>query len=247
MAAVKKPHDEKTRLKEQEREERMPSARRLRQLRLEANFKSTAAAAEAFGWKATTVASHENTQSAISRKAAEKYAAAYAVEGRTAEWILFGGESEAQIVAYTDRANILDCLGVVEAGAFRRPDAPAYREASMFVADPRFRKEDQFALRVRGDSMNAAEYPIRDGDMVKCLSVKQSGIDPRPGDIVVVERVVNGMVETSLKRAARVNGYWEFRPESTNPAHETLAPGKFEEETISVSAIVLEINVSLRS
>lgn len=64
--------------------------------------------------------------------------------------------------------------------------------------------------------MNRAFQP---GEFVIVTPWDEVGRDPKPGDIVVVERVQHGLYEYSLKRV-RLNGRGiEFWPESTDPKH----------------------------
>lgn len=62
-------------------------AQRLKASRLRRGFSSAEKAARAFGWKPSTYRAHENGQNKLSKKAAERYAAAFQVPP---DWLLFG-------------------------------------------------------------------------------------------------------------------------------------------------------------
>lgn len=64
---------------------------RLRASRLKRGFSSAEKAARAFGWKASTYRAHENGQNRLSKKTAERYAAAFQVPP---DWLLFGVDHE---------------------------------------------------------------------------------------------------------------------------------------------------------
>ena len=75
---------------------------RLRKARIEAKFKSAAAAARAFNWNKNSYSSHENGNAAFSYKMAEEYAAGLRVR---AEWLYAGrGPMREAAIALLDAA-----------------------------------------------------------------------------------------------------------------------------------------------
>ncbi|KQX55479.1 MULTISPECIES: LexA family protein [unclassified Ensifer] len=82
--------------------------------------------------------------------------------------------------------------------------------------DPRFPHSKQYALRVRGDSMDR-EFP--DGSFVTCVDYYDSGIGMKDGLIVHVERHSGPLVEVTLKAIEHVDGELMLSPRSTNPKH----------------------------
>lgn len=144
------------------------------------------------------------------------------------EWVLSGRNS---------KGTLMPVRGEVAAGVWREhidldlnpiPVAP----------DPRYPAEAQFALLVRGSSMDKL---AKDGEYIHCLSVQESAIAPLNGDVVVVERRRHGSSETTVKRlVARRDGV-RLMPESADPRYqEELEIGAVDDATeVSISAIVI--------
>lgn len=104
--------------------------------------------------------------------------------------------------------------------------------------DPRYPLEFQYALRVRGNSVNKT---ARDGSIVACVDVMGAGIEIRDKDLVVVERKRGSIVETTIKRVRRGKDGLELWPESDDPAHQeklALGPRKAAGE-VSIKALVI--------
>jgi len=82
--------------------------------------------------------------------------------------------------------------------------------------NPRYSDIEQYALRVKGDSMD--KY-VKDGDHVICIDFAATGeAVPEDNKVVVVRRERAGTIEHSLKRVRRLgNGDYELWPESNNP------------------------------
>lgn len=82
--------------------------------------------------------------------------------------------------------------------------------------DARFPRARQYALKVRGDSMDQ-EYP--DGTYVTCVDFWDSGVPLRPGLIVHVERQRAGgqLVEITVKAIEHAEGKLWLAPRSSNP------------------------------
>jgi transcriptional regulator with XRE-family HTH domain len=86
-----------------------------------------------------------------------------------------------------------------------------------FVPDARYAHLRQFALLVRGDSMNEI---IRDGEYVICVDWVDLGKVPETDDVVVVlrQRFGGQMRETTLKQiVVTTDGQIELWPRSNNP------------------------------
>lgn len=104
--------------------------------------------------------------------------------------------------------------------------------------DPNYPIESQYALRVRGNSVNKT---ARDGSIVICVDVIAAGIEIRDKDLVVVERRRGSIVETTIKRVRKGNGGLELWPESDDPSHQeklTLGPRRGGVE-VSIKALVI--------
>lgn len=81
--------------------------------------------------------------------------------------------------------------------------------------DPRFPRARQYALLVRGDSMDI-DYP--DGSYVTCVDFWDSGVPMKSGLHVHVERKRGGgqLVEITVKVLEMVDGSFILTPKSTN-------------------------------
>lgn len=129
----------------------------------------------------------------------------------TPEWLAYGGDE-------VDTVPALRIVGTVEAGVWHEPGAASRRERLPLAPDPRFPADAQFVFEVRGTSMNRVAPP---GALLHCLDVERSGIKPRHGDLVVVERArASGEIELSAKRMAMRGGKVVFAAESDDPAWE---------------------------
>ena len=87
---------------------------------------------------------------------------------------------------------LMPVLGEVAAGRWLEVeqdiDESRY-EAAPITPDPRWRREAQYGLVVRGTSLN--RY-ADDGDTLHCLDISASGRLPTNGDLVIVEKIRDG-------------------------------------------------------
>lgn len=114
-------------------------------------------------------------------------------------------------------------LGEVQAGVWCEAevaDALRYPPLPIFP-DPLYSSKAQYALRVRGESMNRV---VRDGSYIVCVSWAEIGRDPREGDLVVVERRRAGLVETTVKRIKFAGGQMVLAPDSDDPKWQNPIP-----------------------
>lgn len=71
------------------------------------------------------------------------------------------------------------------------------------------------------------ELAFQPGSYLECISTQGSGIQPRPGDLVIVERVAHDLTEMTCKRLDVLDGEWILRCESTQPEfQEVIRIGK---------------------
>lgn len=104
--------------------------------------------------------------------------------------------------------------------------------------DPRFPRARQYALRVRGDSMDL-EYP--EGCYVTCVDFWDAGIEMKPGLHVHVERQRAGgqLVEITIKEIQLVEGETVLAPKSSNPKWKPIPVNDdAEDATVSIKGIV---------
>lgn len=78
----------------------------------------------------------------------------------------------------------------------------------------RFRGSERFGLRMEGLSMNRTIPPGAD---LECVRVSYSHYEPKPGDLVIVERVNHDLTEMTCKRLDVDGDEWILRCESTEP------------------------------
>ena len=157
--------------------------------------------------------------------------------GRGTEWLATGR-------GRGDTVEGLPLCGDVAAGVWSEPRSSqeAEFERVPVAPDPRYPVGAQYALKVRGNSVNKV---AGDGAIVACVDILEAGMDPRPGDLVVVERKRGGLVEATVKRLRATEGVLELWPESDDPSHQDmlpLRPVKGETEVV-IRAVVIGIYV----
>lgn len=110
-------------------------------------------------------------------------------------------------------------VGEVAAGVFRDSFEfdPGHWSYTPFPRDDRYPGIDRFCLRVRGPSMNKI-YP--DGSIVLCIKMIDANLKPEEGKIYVVDRIVHGEYESTLKELRYSDGKKYLWPCSTDPAHQ---------------------------
>jgi len=130
------------------------------------------------------------------------------------DWLLFG-ESKSSGPSIQDTKNI-PVVGIVQAGAWLESDGlwPTEEEWIPVVPDPRYEPHRQWAVLVKGDSVNEV---IQDGEYAHCVDI-DCGRGVEEGDLVVVERVrqQGGLVETTIKQVKSNGNGPELWPRSTN-------------------------------
>lgn len=87
--------------------------------------------------------------------------------------------------------------------------------------DPRFPRDAQYALKIRGNSVNKV---ASNGTVVICVDIMAAGIDIRENDLVWVERRQGNLVEATAKHIRKANGSLELWPESDDPSHQEKVP-----------------------
>lgn len=212
---------------------------RLRQARIDAKFKTATSLAARAGIPFSTYAAAENGQSGVSEKIALAVAPYIKVPPQS---ILFGDIGRKDIFEnYVPAlADSIDIVGEIEAGAWREPNSVLRRKSGL-SPNARFNADKQFALHVRGDSMDAAvPIPILDGALVQCAAVSdEARIRNR---IVAVQRTRGDLVETTLKRAIFKDGHLiELRPESRNPIHQIIRVNGDLADEVSILGLVTGI------
>jgi SOS-response transcriptional repressor LexA len=133
----------------------------------------------------------------------------------------------------------LEVVSDVQAGSWLEVTEldDADHEVIPVAHDPRFPHARQYALRIRGDSMDL-EYP--EGCFVTCVDFWDSGIAMREGLHVHVERNRdNGqLVEITIKAIERRDGVWFLVPLSSNPRWTAVAVEGDETTKVDIKGLV---------
>lgn len=143
-------------------------------------------------------------------------------------------------------AEALPIIGEVAAGLWLEIDGADQPEHPNYPVPfhPRYPQEAQYALIVRGTSMNKVAEP---GDVLQCVDMAISGLEPADEDIVIVERrrAQAGQKEVTAKRFRRNGKKIELAPDSTDSrwnAPLVYDPRKVtDDEEVAVIAIVVGI------
>jgi len=156
----------------------------------------------------------------------------------TPEYLAFGvGSSE-----HTESVG-MPVRGEVAAGLWHEIDGVV--DANPFdpipmAFDPRYPKEAQYGLIVKGTSINKVAGP---GDVLLCLDIAMTSIDPKPGDLVIVERRRHqgSEREVTAKRLRREGKLILLLPDSTDPQWQeaTKLNAKKANPDIDVSVIAI--------
>lgn len=176
---------------------------RLQKARLEAGYKTPTDAANALkAINKNTLISHENGNREISRKAAEKYAAAFGV---SAGWILYGGPDGPLV------EQAIPHISWVSAGVMAHEDIRDEAIGTIRVAD--LPPGDWIALTVTGDSMDRISPP----DSIIFVNRRDKALVPN-GLYVIDDGEGNATYKRFRPNPDR------FEPVSTNPDHEPIFP-----------------------
>lgn len=135
----------------------------------------------------------------------------------------------------------LAVIGNIQAGAWMEAfalEGEHEPERVPIARDVRFRSAKQYVLRVVGDSMDL-EAP--EGSLVHCVEFVGSGLTRRAGMIVHVERIMNGLAETTLKEIGYENGALVLLPRSSNPIHKPIYPTKDQSAQPEIRGAVLGV------
>lgn len=156
------------------------------------------------------------------------------------EWLAFG---VGEVSLHDNSADRLPIIGEVAAGLWLEVDSlhqPSDYERAPVLFSPEWPIDAQYGLRVRGTSINRTAM---DGDVLRCIDIAKSGIHPRPGDLVVVQRTrLDGRLREVTAKFFSMDGEnIVLSPDSTDPIHKPilLKPGCSEEDVdVAIIAVV---------
>lgn len=190
-------------------------ADRLREAMNAKGYATYVALAERVGISPVTVRAHVNGMRGIRPKQAQRYARALGV---TPSWILYGDDSAKSSTASQPfiETGSIPVVGLVQAGMWLEADElwAGEEESIPVVPDPKYASHRQWAVQVKGDSVNEV---IQDGEYAHCVDV-ECGKALEEGDLVVVERLRHqgGLIETTIKEVRSNGNGPELWPRSTN-------------------------------
>lgn len=174
----------------------------------------------------------------------DKIAALANVLETTPEWLAFGVDS--QSVAPSP----LEIRGDVAAGAWLEIDIIDENalDTIPITADPRYPRAAQYALGVRGTSINRL---AQTGDYLICVDLGLTGLDPKADDIVIVERrrMQGAMREVTAKRVERRGKTIVLYPDSDDPRWQEpiiINGGDTGDDEIAIIAIVTGVYRPIR-
>jgi SOS-response transcriptional repressor LexA len=218
-------------------------AKRLKQARINSSYDNVVDMVRDFGWNINTYRSHEGGIRGIPATRLETYARAFNV---SIDW-LQTGRGEKSGIGKTVPLQPLPVHGRVQAGSFveAMPDFSG-REIPMAV-DPDYSDYEQYALEVKGDSMNM-HYPS--GSFVHCAHIEYHPDDimPEHGDHVIVERRKGDLREVTVKEFVFTKSGAELWPRSSNP--EWQSPINLTDDTpvdeVQITALVIGCYIKRR-
>lgn len=197
-----------------------PIATRLKEAR-EAVGLTQEELADRVGMRQTGIGSIESGESRRPRRLLE---IARAV-GKSPEWLL--GQEPAAKPSTSTLSNVARRIGMegvtlvigeVAAGVWREVDSTDETpfEPIPVAPNPSYPAGGQYGLVVRGTSINRQ---ANDGDIVICIDMGVTGIEPQNNDLVVFERrrQQEGIREVTVKRLRRNGSVIELWPESDDP------------------------------
>jgi transcriptional regulator with XRE-family HTH domain len=152
------------------------------------------------------------------------------------EWLATGRGARSQVVLG------LPLYGEIAAGVWTEvgDNQDTDVERVPVAPDPDYPTHAQFALRVKGNSVDRV---AADGALLACVDLHEGGVDIREGDLVCVERRRGSLVETTVKRVKKNGKALELWPESSDPAHQKPIPfaqGK-DVDGVSIRALVIGV------
>jgi hypothetical protein len=137
----------------------------------------------------------------------------------------------------------------VQAGVWREQTEWPPDECYEARVGPPLVDGDRFGAVVDGKSMDKKLPP---GTILECVRLIGSGIAPKSGDYVIVERAQGGLREVTCKRLSqRANGDWELIAESTQPEFREPIPighpdeGHWGDDETRIVAIVVRARLLL--
>ena len=159
------------------------------------------------GVNKSTVKRYEDGETkSIKLAVLEKIAAIF---GTTTSYLYYGNTDKPPLATHTKKLSKIPVLGLIRAGAPIIANEEILGYTFIDENDP----ENYFALKVTGDSMNAAR--IYEGDVVICR--KQSYVENGQIAVVLIDNE-----DATVKRFYADNDTVRLEPQSTNPENHAI-------------------------
>ena len=209
---------------------------RLQQARALAGYETATDAAKALGWNETTYRAHESGRRGLKNDVAVQYAKTFGVDEA---WLITGkgtppkgvdvkhNPDHGKALIEVHYSGEIPVIGEIAAGVWQEAiEMLDTGESIPFIPHPRFPKDAQLALRVRGDSCDLIAQP---GAYVNTVPLEMAlPVDGLEGllrefeakgrDLIVVaERLRGGLVEATLKALVRDRAGYALEARSSNP------------------------------
>lgn len=162
---------------------------RLREARERAGYSSGTAAAEAFGWPASTYLGHENGSRGLRKNSAERYARAFGVSW---SWLMGGKDESASPVI----SSSIPVAGLIDPGAFRKAPPATGPIPELRMEVPGFEHEGLRAWELARSKDHHFLITAPAGYLEGTTAL-------RPGDEVIFRREAAGRFETAAWRLDR--------------------------------------------
>lgn len=138
------------------------------------------------------------------------------------EWLAFGVGSEP--VQSAAELESIPIRGEVAAGQWLSIEflpSPDEFERAPLAYTPEWPRDAQYCLRVKGTSINNR---AADGDILRCIDIAISGVEPMPGDLVIVQqsRFDGAEVEVTAKILRKSGATVTLEPDSTDKRHKPI-------------------------
>ncbi|MEH6474451.1 MAG: XRE family transcriptional regulator [Sneathiella sp.] len=198
---------------------------RLKRARITAGFPKAVKFCEKFGFKPSSLSTHEKGNRSIDAETAERYAA---VLGVSPSWLLFGEETIAVNIISDDSVADLNVkfepvniIGAVEAGVFKEAIRWEREDwgVEIIPRDDRFPEIHKFCLEIRGYSMDLVYQPE---DIIICVDLHDlNGLLEDGKRYVVYKTMPSGEIEATCKELRiDADGRQWLWPRSTKPEHQ---------------------------
>ena len=194
------------------------TGQRIKEARLAAGMKTQKPLAEACGVTVQTVSQWETGKT---KPGPENYLAISRLLKKPVEWLMCADDNHIATAQLGRKVNLTPVRVVGETGAERwlsREKSNPSPGVSIGHVMGRWEQAEQFAYKISGKSMD--QSGINDGDYVICVNF--GGLLGAHGDIVIVERMRDSMIERTCRKVFVFEDRYELRHNSTDPDYQDV-------------------------